>query len=82
MHIETAVHDSRLNFCFGTGIIQLTLACLFPCVASFPFASQDGKSALQVWGIPSDQRDQDVEVEDEDKEAFQAHVEAVFADTK
>ena len=43
---------------------------------------QRGQSALQVWGIPSTQRDQDVEVEDEDKEAFGAHVESFFADTK
>ena len=41
---------------------------------------QSGRSALQVWGIPSDQRDQDAVVEDEDKEAFKAHVEALFAD--
>ena len=41
---------------------------------------QSGRSALQVWGIPSYQRDQDAVVEDEDKEAFKAHVEALFAD--
>ena len=41
---------------------------------------QSEKSALQVWGIPSDERNQQAEVEDEDKEAFKAHAEALFAD--
>ena len=41
---------------------------------------QSGKSALQVWGISSSQGNQDAEVDDEDKEAFKAHVEALFAD--
>ena len=42
---------------------------------------QSGQSALQVWGIYSnDWEGQDAEVEDEDKEVFEAHVEALFAD--
>ena len=42
---------------------------------------QSGKSALQVWGISSNYwQDQDAEMEDEDKEAFKAHVEALFTD--
>ena len=41
---------------------------------------QSGQSALQVWCIPSDQRNQHAVVEDEDKEAFKAHVEALFTD--
>ena len=41
---------------------------------------QNGKSVLQVWGIELDQDDQNAEVEDEGKDAFRAHVEAVFAD--
>ena len=41
---------------------------------------QADKSVLQVWGIPSRRRDQDSETEDEDKEAFRVHVEALFAD--
>ena len=39
-----------------------------------------GKSALQVWGIPSSQTDIDAVVEDDDKEAFRVHMEALFAD--
>ena len=42
---------------------------------------QSWKSALQVWGILLNYwRDQDAEVEDDDKEVFKAHVEALFAD--
>ena len=54
---------------------------------------QKGKSALQVWGIQSSpapfpgclfafayQQIQHTEVEDEDKEVFKAHVEALLAD--
>ena len=42
---------------------------------------QFGKSALQVWGISLNYwQDQHAEVEDEDKEAFKAHVEALLAD--
>ena len=44
-------------------------------------------SALQMWGIESgcvslDSKHKVVEVEDEDKEAFRAHVEALFGDMK
>ena len=44
---------------------------------------QDGKSALQVWGgqfWDSPWMKKDEAAEDEDKEAFRAHVEALFAD--
>ena len=41
---------------------------------------QSCKSAVQVWGIPSYPGGQQPEVEDEDKEAFKAYAEALFAD--
>ena len=41
---------------------------------------QGGHSALQVWGISEWQADQDTVVEDEDKAAFSAHVDTMFAD--
>ena len=43
------------------------------------FFSQRGHSALQVWGI-SVWASCDPLVEDAEKEAFRAHVEALFAD--
>ena len=39
---------------------------------------QRGLSALEVWGILAYDGDQDARVEDEDKEAFMAHVNAIF----
>ena len=43
---------------------------------------QHHKSALQVWGLrkQKDWRDRGRVVEDEDKEALRAHVEALFSD--
>ena len=41
---------------------------------------QRGMSALEVWGISVD-GNQDARVEDEDKEAFMAHVNAIFDDS-
>ena len=73
------MHDSRSYFWLRYCAVQVTIACFCVLLNSHSFHQHD-KSALQVWGIPSDQRDQDVEVEDEEKEAFRAHVEALFAD--
>ena len=47
-----------------------------------PDIEQRGHSALQVWGISVLQDDQDAVVDDENKEAFGAHVDAMFADMK
>ena len=55
---------------------KIIFVCCFIDVRCF----KNGKSALQVWGIPSVQRDQDAVVEDEDKDAFKAHMEALLAD--
>ena len=47
------------------------------CACMCIFESQNGNSALEVWGavgLPSFQEG------DEDKEAFKAHVETLFAD--
>jgi len=60
------------------------MVCWRACVALFLFFAADldkrAQSALQVWGIPMWLDDQDIVVEDADKEAFSAHVDSMFTD--
>ena len=42
------------------------------------YSNQEGKSALQLWGTYWHDIRPDAVVEDEDKEAFKAHMEALW----